>query len=116
MVAALAVAQGVAVSQPLVREVSDFVDLVGHVEAAQTIEIRARVGGTLVKVFPQAEQEIEKGGLLFEIDPRPYQADMVKAEAEVKRSEAQLKRLSAGVQRAISLLAVERISREEFDH
>lgn len=115
VVAALAVAQRVAVSQPLVREVSDYVDFVGHVEAAQTIEIRARVGGTLVKVFPQAEQVIEKGGLLFEIDPRPYQADMVKAEAEVKRSETQLKRLSAGMQRARLSLEVERISREEFD-
>jgi RND family efflux transporter MFP subunit len=115
VVVALADAQGVAVSQPLLREVSDYVDFTGRVEAAQMIEIRARVGGTLVKVYPQAERVIKEGDLLFEIDPRPYQADLEKAEAEVKRSEAQLKRRSAEMQRAKSLQARGGISLDEFD-
>jgi multidrug efflux system membrane fusion protein len=109
------VAEKVAVSQPLVREVSDYEDFAGRVEAAQTIEIRARVSGILVKVPPRAELVTEKAALLFEIDPRPYQADLDRADAEVKLWEVQLKSRSAEVQRAKSLRASARISQEEFD-
>jgi RND family efflux transporter MFP subunit len=115
VVVALANAEGVAVSQPLVREVSDYEDFVGQVEAAQTVVIRARVGGILDKAHAQAGKVAEKGELLFEIDPRPYQADLERADAEVKRSEAQWKRRSAEMQRAKSLRAKVSISQEEVD-
>jgi RND family efflux transporter MFP subunit len=114
-VVALANAQGVAVSQPLVREVSDYEDFVGRVEAAQTITIRARVGGILDKAHAQTGKVAEKGELLFEIDPRPYQAELEKAEAEVKRSEAQWKRRSTEMRRAKSLQATGGITQDEFD-
>jgi len=107
--------QKVTVSQPLVREVSDYEDFAGRVEAARTIEIRARVGGVLVKVHPQAEGVIEKGSLLFEIDPRPYQAELDRADAAVKLSEVQLKSQSAALQRAKPLLASGAINHDEFD-
>jgi RND family efflux transporter MFP subunit len=115
VVAALADAQGVPVSQPLVREVSDYEDFTGRVEAAQTIELRARVSGTLDKIHPQAGRVVEKGELLFEIDPRAYQADLEKAEAEVKRSEARLKRWSTESRRAKSSQATGRIDQAEID-
>ncbi len=105
----------VAVSQPIVREISNYEDFNGRVDAAQTIEIRARVGGTLVKVQYQAEQTTEKGSPLFEIDPRPYRLELEKAEAELKRSEVQFKRRSAEAKRAKVLQANKNIAQEEVD-
>ncbi len=104
-----------AVSQPIVREVSDYEDFNGRVSAAQTIEIRARVGGTLVKVHYQAEQTVEKGSPLFEIDPRPCLLELEKAKAELKRSEVQFKRRSAEAERAKLLQANKGIAQEEVE-
>ena len=77
-----AAARKVEVSQPLVREVSDNETFQGRVEAAQTMNA-GRVSETLAKVYLQAQQAVEKGRPLFEIDPRPYRLEMEKAEAEL---------------------------------
>jgi RND family efflux transporter MFP subunit len=84
----------VAVCRPIVREVSDYLDFTGRTEAAQSVEIRPRVGGMLTKVVYPSGKMVKEGDLLFEIDPRPYQAELDKAEAEVRRAEARLKRWS----------------------
>jgi RND family efflux transporter MFP subunit len=83
--------QGVVVSQPLVREVNNYLGFNGRIEAAQTVEIRARVGGALTEVFASAGTMVKKGDLLFKIDDRVYQAEVEKAEAEVAGMEARLK-------------------------
>ena len=105
----------VQVSQPIVREVSDYETFQGRVDAAQMIEIRARVGGTLVKVHFQAEQTVEKGSPLFEIDPRSYRLELEKAEAELQRSEVQLKKRSAQLEMTKRLLANKSFSQQEVD-
>lgn len=105
----------VRVSRPLVREVSDHQDYVGNVEAARAVEVRARVGGTLDKVYDRAEQMVEPGTLLGEIDPRPYLAELEKAEAEVERSEARLKRWSAAMERVELLQRRTGTKGDDFD-
>ncbi len=105
----------VQVSQPIVREVSDYENFAGRVDAAQSIELRARVGGTLVKVHYQAEQTVEKGSPLFEIDPRSYRLELEKAEAEVMRSEVQLKKRSAQYETTKRLRANKNVSQQEVD-
>ena len=105
----------VQVSQPIVREVIDYETFNGRVDAAQMIEIRARVGGTLVKVHFQAEQTVENGSPLFEIDPRPYRLELEKAEAEVQRSEVQLKKRSAQLEMTKRLRANKSVSQQEVD-
>jgi RND family efflux transporter MFP subunit len=82
----------VRVSQPLVREVSDYVVFSGQVDAPVRVELRPRVGGMLDKVLCQPGQEVKKGDLLFVVDPRPYQAELDRAEAEVARARARRKR------------------------
>ena len=64
----------VTVSKPVVREVTDYFEFPGQTEAVGEVEIRARVTGYIVKVNFEDGQEVKKGDLLFEIDPRPYQA------------------------------------------
>lgn len=79
------------VSQPVEREVTDYVDFTGRTEAIELVDIRPRVTGYVVKSPFREGSEVKKGDLLFEIDPRPYQAQLDQAEGQVKLYEAQLK-------------------------
>ena len=71
----------VPVVRPIVRQVTHYVDFTGHLEAAQTAEVRARVTGSLAKVVFKPGTMVKQGDLLFEIDPAPFQAEVDKREA-----------------------------------
>lgn len=105
----------VQVGQPLVREVTDYADFTGRTDASVTVEIRTRVTGYLNKVVFKDGAEVQRGELLFEIDPRPYQAELARAEAGLVLAEARLKRAEVDHKRATALLPKQAISREEFD-
>jgi RND family efflux transporter MFP subunit len=105
----------VPVSQPLVREVTDYEDYTGRTEAASQVELRARVSGYLDKILFKDGADVKKGDLLLQIDPRPYQAELEKAEARLALSEAQLKRAEVDFKRATALMARQAITREEFE-
>jgi multidrug efflux system membrane fusion protein len=81
----------VPVSRPVEREVTDYVDFTGRTEAVQSVDIRPRVTGYLVKMPFQEGSEVKEGDLLFEIDPRPYEAQLDQAEGQVNLTEASLK-------------------------
>jgi multidrug efflux system membrane fusion protein len=81
----------VTVARPVSREVADYQEFTGRIEAAQSVELRARVTGYLLKTLAQEGGEVKKGDLLFEIDPRPYQALLDQAQAEVGLARARLK-------------------------
>jgi RND family efflux transporter MFP subunit len=87
---------------------ADSDEITGHVEATETVELRARVSGHLDSVSFQAGQLVRKGDLLFTIDPRWYKAqfDLATARAEVADREAK---------RSDQLLAAQAISAEEAD-
>jgi multidrug efflux pump subunit AcrA (membrane-fusion protein) len=70
------------VSQPVVREVIDYDDYEGRVAAVELVEVRARVRGHLARVNFEDGKMVNEGDLLFEIDPRPYQAALDAAEAQ----------------------------------
>src|SRR4051794_24059569 len=78
------------VSQPVEREVTDYMDFTGRTDAVQAVDIRARVTGYLVEMPFKEGAEVKKDALLFVVDPRPYQAQLDQAEGQVKRSQAQL--------------------------
>lgn len=80
----------VAISRPVVREVTDFVDFTGRTEAVQSINVVPRVTGYLVRSLFQDGALVKKGDLLFEIDSRPYQAQTEEAMSKMKLNEAQL--------------------------
>lgn len=88
--------------------VTDYEELTGHVDALETVELRARVSGHLATVHFQAGQLVRKGDVLFTIDPRWYKAqfDLASARAEVATREAA---------RAERLLAAAAISSEEAE-
>jgi RND family efflux transporter MFP subunit len=105
----------VLVSEPIQREVVDYEDFPGRTEAVNSIEVRARVTGYLEKVHFQEGTDVKKGDLLFEIDPRPYQAELARSEGNVLQSEGHLKRLDADLQRAKTLLPQGAMGREDYD-
>jgi multidrug efflux system membrane fusion protein len=90
----------VPVSKPVSREVTDYVDFTGQTDAVQSLNVAARVTGYLVKMPFKEGSEVKKGDLLFEIDPRPYQAQLDQAEGQVHLYEAQLKLAIANYARA----------------
>jgi RND family efflux transporter MFP subunit len=105
----------VGVRQPVVREVSDQEAFTGRLEPVATVDLRPRITGTLDKVAFKAGTHVKRGDVLFEIDPRLYQAELKKAEAEVRRAEARLRRLTGDLERAKQLLPRRAIAREDFD-
>ncbi len=105
----------VTVSQPIAREIVDYNEFRGNTEAVESVEIRARVSGYLTKINFAEGHEVKKGDVLFEIDPRPYQADLDRAVAQIASNEARLKRATADATRANTLRPNGAISAEEFD-
>jgi len=65
------------------------INVIGNVEAYATISVKAQIGGELMKVYFQEGDFVRKGDLLFQIDPRPYQAALKLAEANLARDRAQ---------------------------
>src|SRR5277367_2929205 len=63
-----------AVSHPVQREVTDYVEYTGRTAAVQAEEIKARVTGFLEETSFEEGAEIKKDAVLFKIDPRPYKA------------------------------------------
>jgi RND family efflux transporter MFP subunit len=105
----------VEVSLPVTAQVTDYEDFPGRTEAVNTIDVRARVTGYLEKVHFKEGADVKEGDPLFEIDPRPYQAELARTEANLVQAEARLRRLNADWTRASGLIAKGAIGREEFD-
>jgi RND family efflux transporter MFP subunit len=105
----------VKVSVPVVKEVTDYEEFVGRTEACKMVEIRARVTGYLNNLGFRDGALVEKGKVLFKIDPRPFQADLDKAEAAIAQNDSRRRTLEYNFQRAADLLPGRAMSREDFD-
>ena len=92
-----------AVSVPVQREVTDYVEYTGRTGAVKAEEIKARVTGILEETPFKEGAEIKKDAELFKIDPRPYQAQYDQAEAQVGLYESQLKLAQANYKRDLDL-------------
>ena len=105
----------VTVAQPLVRSEADWSEQSGRFVAVETVDIRPRVSGYLSAVHFKDGQFVQKGQLLFSIDPLPFQARTAKAKAELAQADARLERARSELKRAETLRAAEAISTEEYD-
>jgi RND family efflux transporter MFP subunit len=93
----------VIVCLPVSDEITDHEDFTGQTQAVKTVNILARVSGYLDEVFFKDGDEVDKGTLLFEIDPRPYQNMVDHSLAQVESSEAALRLARQNNVRAIKL-------------
>ncbi|MFN7952925.1 MAG: efflux RND transporter periplasmic adaptor subunit [bacterium] len=89
----------VTVAAPVERDVREWFETTGRVEAVEKVEVRPRVPGHLVAVNVEDGAQVKAGDVLFEIDPRPYQAAVHSAEADVARLEALRRKSQADVDR-----------------
>jgi RND family efflux transporter MFP subunit len=105
----------VMVSQPVEREITDYSEYTGRTAAVDAVEIRARVSGYLVKVNFREGSVVKKGDLLFQIDPRPFQAVLDEAKGQVAQWEAKLARAEADVARYERLLPKGAASQKDLD-
>src|SRR5262249_59130253 len=105
----------VTVSYPVERGVTDYADFTARTAAVESVELRARVSGYLDKVNFKEGALVKKGDLLFEIDPRTYQAVLHQAEGNFAAVEARYQRLDADLTRARRMVGTQAIGREEFD-
>src|SRR5204862_282333 len=97
------------------KEVNEWDEFTGRLEAVESVEIRPRVSGYITEIHFEAGAIIKKGDLLYVIDPRPYQADFDRAAAEFERMQAQLKLAQIELDRAKDLRGKNTISASEFD-
>jgi len=105
----------VTVSQPVLREVVEWDEFTGRLEAAESVEVRARVSGYLQSVHFTDGETVKKGALLFVIDPRPYQAELSRAKATLAQTIAQHERTQKDLARVQQLVKSRAVSQEEVD-
>lgn len=105
----------VSVSVPIEREITDYEDFTGRTDAVYSVDIRARVTGYLVKVNFKDGDLVRENDVLYEIDPRPYQAELDRSKGQVEKLEGQKKLLQIQVDRYTKLVAKGAASQQELD-
>ena len=100
---------------PMLRDVMDWDEFTGRIEAMESVDIRARVSGYLDQVLFKDGGKVNKGDLLFVIDPRNYAIELKRAEAELQRTRTKLELAQNDLKRAERLRLSKAISDEEFD-
>jgi len=88
---------------------------IGNVEAYSTVSIKSQIGGVLTRVHFREGQDVNKGDLLFTIDPRPYEAALRQAEANLAKDNAQLANARKEVQRYAELVKKGYVAQEQYD-
>lgn len=88
---------------------------IGHVEPFTTVDVKARVGGQVIRVGFREGQNVRKGDVLFQIDPRPYQAALAQARAQLERDRALARNAEEDVKRYSALVQKDYVTREQYD-
>lgn len=97
------------------RELVEWEEFTGRVEAVETVELRPRVSGYITEVHFQAGALVKKGEVLFTIDQRPFETKLRAAKAEVARAEANAQAMKREFDRVSALLAAKAIAPEQAE-
>lgn len=99
----------------IARDVPIFLEALGHVDSMDSIQIRSRIEGELTGVYFRQGQEVKKGDLLFTIDPKPYQAELQRAQGKLSQDRANLSLSEEKVKRYKMLAQGEYYSQMDYE-
>lgn len=105
----------VTVAQALSRKVSDSAEFTGRLQAVDTVQVQPRVDGFVESVHFREGALVHKGDVLFQLDPRPYQAEVDRLRAKQAQAKAGLNLAETNQHRAAMLLAQHAIAQQEAD-
>ena len=105
----------VSVAEVVCKQIGDTDEFTGRLEAVHTVEVRPRVSGYLESVHFKEGDIVREGNLLFQIDPRPFQAEVDRLKGELSQAKAQRSRAQSDFERAERLHNNDGMSAEEYD-
>ncbi|ERI49807.1 RND transporter MFP subunit [Pseudomonas sp. EGD-AK9] len=105
----------VSVAEVIEQPINEWDEFTGRLEAPQSVEVRPRVSGYIDKVAFAEGGLVKKGDLLFQIDPRPFQAEVKRLEAQLQQARANLTRANSEARRGERLRQSNAISAELAD-
>ena len=105
----------VSVAMVIAKDVPKKITAIGNVDALTTVSISSQVEGTLEKAHFSEGQDIQKGALLFTIDPRPFEADLDGALADLSRDRALLVQYQRDASRGVQMAQRDFISRQDSE-
>jgi multidrug efflux system membrane fusion protein len=103
------------VAEVICKQIGDSDEFTGRLEAVHTVEVRPRVSGYLQSVHFKEGEIVRQGDLLFQIDPRPFQAEADRLKGELSQAKAQRSRAESDFERAERLHNNDGMSAEEYD-
>src|SRR5713226_6279564 len=105
----------VSVAEVVCKQLGDTDEFTGRLEAVNTVEVRPRVSGYLESVHFTEGAIVHQGDLLFQIDPRPFQAEVDRLKGDLSQAKAQRARAQSDFERAERLHNNDGMSAEEYD-
>ena len=105
----------VSVAPAVQRQVVDSEEFSGRLEAAEYVELRPRVSGTIIQVHFVDGALVGKGDLLFSIDPRPFEAEAARAQSQLASARARYGLAQSELARAQKLLGSQAVSKQEVE-
>lgn len=97
------------------QTITDWQEYSGRLEAIDQVDVRPQVSGKLIAVNFKDGSLVNKGDLLFTIDPRPFEAELNRAKAQLASAEAQVTYSSANLGRNQRLIQSNAIAHQELD-
>jgi multidrug efflux system membrane fusion protein len=105
----------VTVAAAVAREITEWDEFTGRLEAVNTVEVRPRVSGYVSSVRFREGALVRKGDLLFQIDPRPFQAEVDRLRADLQRTQSTQRRAKSELERARRLTSENAMAGEEYE-
>jgi RND family efflux transporter MFP subunit len=105
----------VSVAPAVQRDIQIHDEVSGRLDATESVEIRARVGGTIERVHFRDGQEVARGALLFSLDARPYAAEFARADAQLAAAKTAAALAATELERTNKLLAQNAVSQQEAE-